>query len=146
MVVLPALFFGFTWLARRLAAGVVPMKQVFLSYAYLLVPLGLLAWIAFSVPLIFVNGAYILPVLSDPFGWGWDLFGTAQVAWSPVWPEYLVFAQIALLMYGLYVALRKAYAIGLTLFGSNTAATRGLVPMGVFSLAITLAFISFFAG
>lgn len=146
LVVLPAFFFGFTWLARRLAATVVPMKQVFLAYSYLLVPLGLLAWIAFSVPLIFVNGAYILTVLSDPFGWGWDLFGTAQVAWSPIWPEYLVFAQIALLMYGLYIALKKTYDVGLTLFGSSTAATRGLVPMGIFSVAVTLAFVGFFAG
>lgn len=39
---------------------------------------GLLAWIAFSVPLIFVNGSYIISVISDPFGWGWNLFGTAD--------------------------------------------------------------------
>ena len=23
------------------------------------------------------------PALSDPFGWGWNLFGTASVAWQP---------------------------------------------------------------
>ncbi len=52
-------------------------------------PLGLRAWIAFSFPLIMVNGAYVVQVISDPFGWGWDLFGTATLPWTPIYPEVI---------------------------------------------------------
>ena len=47
------------------------------NLAYALVPLGLGAWIAFSLSFVFVNLSYLWPALSDPFGWGWNLFGTA---------------------------------------------------------------------
>lgn len=147
LVVLPAIFYAFAWTARKVAGRVdLPMKPIFLGYSYMLVPLGLLAWIAFSVPLIFVNGSYIAVVLSDPFGWGWDLFGTANVPWAPLWPEYLVFIQIALLMFGFYIALKKSQVVGLSLFGDKLAAMRALIPMGLFAIAITFAFMKFFVG
>jgi polyferredoxin len=147
LVVVPAVFYGFTRLAKWSAGNPdVKTKQVFLGYSFVLVPLGLLAWIAFSFPLLFVNGSYILAVASDPFGWGWDLFGTAHTPWTPVIPEYLVYIQIPLLALGLYFALRRGYKIGLRLFGSDRAAVRGLVPIGVFSTLVTLGFLVFFAG
>ncbi|MFQ5652493.1 MAG: hypothetical protein ACE5IY_21385, partial [bacterium] len=108
--------------------------------------LGLLAWIAFSVPLLFVNGSYIISVISDPLGWGWDLFGTADFPWRPLWPEYLGFVQIALLLTGLYYALNRGYQIGESLFGAPQAALKGLIPVGAFSVAVTLAFLQFFVG
>lgn len=147
LAVVPALFYGFVLLARRFAnARHIPVKEVFLGYSYILVPLGLLAWIAFSVPLLFVNGSYIISVISDPLGWGWNLFGTAHFPWKPLWPEYLVFAQIVLLLTGLYYALNRGYQIGERMFGSSKSAARALIPMGTFSVAVTVAFLRFFAG
>ena len=40
-------------------------------------------WAAFSLSFVLANASYILVALSDPFGWGWNLFGTASVAWQP---------------------------------------------------------------
>ncbi|MFQ5650006.1 MAG: hypothetical protein ACE5IY_08695 [bacterium] len=147
LVFVPAVFSGCVWLARRFAnATDVAVKDVFLGYAYVLVPLGLLAWIAFSVPLLFVNGSYIISVISDPLGWGWNLFGTAHFPWRPLWPEYLGLVQIGLLLTGLFYALNRGYQIGERLFGTPQAALKGLVPVGVFSVAVTLAFLQFFVG
>jgi polyferredoxin len=147
LVIVPAIFYGCVWLARRLAnATHVPVKQVFLEYAFVLVPLGLLAWIAFSIPLLFVNGSYIISVISDPLGWGWNLFGTAHFPWTPLWPEYLGLVQIVVLLIGLYYALNRGYQIGERLFGSSEAAFKGLIPVSAFSVAVTLAFLQFFVG
>jgi len=41
------------------------LRTLFVRYAYLLVPVGLMAWVAFSVPLVMVNGTYILATASD---------------------------------------------------------------------------------
>ncbi|MFQ5864051.1 MAG: 4Fe-4S binding protein [bacterium] len=147
LVIVPAIFYGCIWLARRFAqAPHIPAKEVFLGYAFVLVPLGLLAWIAFSVPLLFVNGSYIVSVISDPLGWGWNLFGTADFPWRPLWPEYLGLVQIGLLLTGLFYALHRGYQIGERLFGSPQAAFKGLLPVGAFSLAVSLAFLQFFIG
>jgi hypothetical protein len=43
-----------------------------LRLAYILIPIGIFAWIAFSLPTIMVNYAYIISVFSDPLGQGWD--------------------------------------------------------------------------
>lgn len=147
LVIAPAIFYGCVLLSRYLAKAYDhTVKEVFLGYSYLLVPLGLLAWIAFSFPLLLVNGSYILVVLSDPLGWGWDLFGTANTPWKPLWPEYLGVLQIILLLIGLYYSLARSYQIGEKLFGSPKAALMGLLPMGLYSMAVTLGFMKFFIG
>jgi ferredoxin len=147
LVIVPAIFYACARMSRFFAgAKNTPVKDIFLQYSYVLVPLGLLAWIAFSVPLIFVNGSYIISVISDPLGWGWDLFGTAHVPWSPLFPEYLGIAQIALLLTGFGVAMNRGFQISTRLFGSDIAAVKGLIPIGVFSFGVTLTFLSFFVG
>lgn len=147
LIIVPAAFYGFSMLTQRITNSMhIPIKKIFLGYSYVLVPLGLIAWIAFSIPLIFVNGSYIISVISDPLGWGWDLFGTADFHWQPLIPEYLAFIQIPLLLTGLYYALSRGYTIGLELFNDPKVALKGLIPIGIFSLGITFAFMSFFIG
>ena len=152
LVIVPALFGGCVWLARKAAGRAkdeeqpADFKAVFLGYSYTMVPLGLMAWIAFSFPLLFVNGSYIVSVASDPFGWGWDLFGTAHVPWTPLIPEYLVYIQMPLLAIGLVYALRRALQIGHGLFGDNRRARRALWPIGGFCTVATCGFLMFFVG
>lgn len=76
-------------------------RQSFIAYAYALVPLGLSAWIAFSLAFAFANGSYLWPVLSDPLGWGWDLLGTANLAWTPYFTKILPGLQLFVLLVGL---------------------------------------------
>ncbi len=73
LVGLPGLFLLAVLAGRRLAGLRTPLKRLFIAFAYCLVPLGLAAWIAFSLSFVLANLSYLLPVLSDPFGWGWDL-------------------------------------------------------------------------
>jgi polyferredoxin len=146
LVVLPAVFWACVALARRLGGShLTTAKEAFLTFAYVLVPLGLLAWIAFSIPLMLVNGSYILVVLSDPLGWGWDLFGTAHTPWHPVFPEYVGYIQLVLLGVGLYYALQRGQQAARRLFPPATA-PRALLPIAAFVTAVTLAFAVFYMG
>jgi polyferredoxin len=147
LAIVPGVFYGFSYLSRRLSkVKTIAVKEVFKAYSYILVPLGLLAWIAFSFPLIFVNGSYIISVISDPLGWGWNLFGTAGFRWQPLLPEYLIYVQLILLLTGLGFAIDRGYTVGLRLFKSQKAAIGGLIPMACFATLVTLAFIVFFIG
>lgn len=147
LVLMPMTWGAAAWMGQRLAGNVgITVKQLFLRYSFLLVPLGLMAWIAFSFPLIMINGSYILTTLSDPMGWGWDLFGTAGLSWHPVLPEYLVYLQMALLLFGLGYTLRHGYRLAVGMFPTQRQGVRSLVPVGLVCTGITLAFIRLFAG
>lgn len=145
MLVLPSLFSAFHWVSRKVAgAEPKPWKESFLTMAYPLVPLGLCAWIAFSVPLIFVNGSYILVVMSDPFGWGWDLFHTAHVAWSPVIPQWMPAVQVAIMAIGLMLTLKQTFKQAGKLYEDAKAKFRFAAPMATFMTLIVLLFIKLY--
>lgn len=59
-------------------------KQRFATLSVALIPLGLMFWVAFSLSFVLTNATYILASLSDPLGLGWNLFGTAGIAWQPL--------------------------------------------------------------
>jgi hypothetical protein len=141
LLVLPGLFW-LTALAARTAARLqTPVKRLFVDYAYSLVPLGLIGWIAFSFSFVFVNGSYAVSVLSDPFGWGWNLFGTRPVPWSPFLPGLLTFLQVGLLLVGLVFSIVTAYRIGRQHARNDAQAWRGALPVTGFLTAITLVFL-----
>ena len=146
LVVLPGLFYCAVrigkWLCGKPEAK---MRELFLGFSYVFVPLGLLAWIAFSVPLMFVNGSYIISVISDPMGWGWDLFGTAHFPWTPFYPEVVAYIQVPLLLFGLYYALRTGYAFAKENF-EGPAAVRVFAPVAVLVTAITCGFMRLYVG
>ncbi|MDK1030491.1 MAG: hypothetical protein QGD94_00620, partial [Planctomycetia bacterium] len=144
---IPALWWVGSWLGKKLSGtGAVSVKDIFIRYSYILVPLGLLAWIAFSFPLIMVNGSYILMVLSDPLGNGWDLIGTAGIQWTPVLPEYVVYIQIVLLLFGLAFSLKRGYEIAKSLYEEKRQAARSLMPLAVLSAGFTLFLLRLFTG
>ena len=128
------------------ALTVPSMKDLFIRYGYTLVPLGLMAWIAFSFPLIMVSGSYIISVISDPLGHGWNLFGTAHFPWSPFHPEWMAYIQIPCLMFGLYYALRCGHSAAKGLWGDNRRAVLSLIPLAVLLTGITIAFVRMYTG
>jgi hypothetical protein len=117
---LPGLFYAAVALGQALSGGkgqststrkgrlFAAHRQSFVAFAYSLVPLGLAAWIAFSLSFVLANLSYLWPVLSDPLGWGWNLLGTAQAAWTPYLSGATPVLQAGVLLGGLLWAARTA--------------------------------------
>ena len=147
LLAVPALWFLLAWLGKKLSGDKeIPIKKIFLSYSYLLVPLGLLAWASFSLPAFMLNITHILSSISDPMGWGWDLFGMSHLEWKPFFPEYIPYIQIALLLTGLGFVMRRGYDIAQTLYGDAAAGIRSFLPFGLLCTGITIIFLRLFAG
>lgn len=146
LIGLPLLYYLTVFWGHRLAKSQVSVKVLFVRYGYTLVPLGLFAWIAFSIPLVMVNGSYIISIISDPLGWGWNLLGTADLHWTPILPEYGVFLQILLLSLGLFYSLKRGFEIALKLHNLTETAWKSLVPLAGLLLCITILFILLFVG
>jgi polyferredoxin len=132
-ILLPALFYLAIRIAQALDFSPQTFRQTFTAYAYSLAPLGLIFWIAFSLSFVFTNGSYLWPVLSDPFGWGWDLFGTASADWTPYLTQYIPVLQVVVLVAGLFWAARTVRKIA-----SAHKAPRQAWPVVVFCALITV--------
>lgn len=146
VVVLPGLYAPFVEIARRAGRRTVDFWTLFVRGAFGLVPLGLAAWIGFSVPLVLVNGAYVLQVLSDPFGWGWNLFGTKDVAWNPMGEAWIPLMQAGLIVLGLAVGIVKTRRALEPLFEEARDAGRAMVPMAAFLSLVAVGFLVLFTG
>ncbi len=106
-VILP----GFFTLGILKTESALPLEQRFASLATALIPLGLMFWVAFSLSFVLANASYIIASLSDPLGLGWNLFGTANLAWRPMLTFILAPAQTLALVGGLIWSTRTAQKV-----------------------------------
>jgi plastocyanin len=147
LLVVPGLFLLVTALSKGLSSvRGVSLKELFINYSYALVPMGLSMWIAFSFSFVFVNGSYAFPVISDPFGWGWDLFGTRSYPWTPVLIELVPYLQVATLVAGLVFSIYVAHRIERQHSADENRAIRGLIPIVAFLAVVSLAFLRLYLG
>jgi polyferredoxin len=146
LLIIPGLF----WLAvvvgaRRSCSGL-SIRQTFNEYSHALIPLGLAAWIAFSVGFALTNGSYALASMSDPLGWGWNLFGTRDAGWTPYLSGTAPIIQAVIILIGLVFSLRTSLKIGFRHDPSGTTAAPALSPVAGFLLACTLALLWVYLG
>jgi len=142
LVVVPGIFYACAAWARTIARVTrsVPTREMFIEYAYALVPLGLAAWAAFSVSFVLINFSYAWQVLSDPFGWGWNLFGTANWQWTPYLAGAQAFLQIPILLVGLVGAI----AIALRTAREQRVPQRAALPIVAFCVSFTLTMVGLY--
>lgn len=147
LIVTPGIFLVFAAASKLLAGSPSPsLKQLFVSYGYATVPLGLMGWIAFSLSFVLVNGSYAIPVISDPFGWGWDLFSTASYPWTPYVPQVLPYLQVPTLLGGLLLSILLADRIANENFANRNQAFRSLIPVALFLTGTTILFLRLYLG
>lgn len=129
LIIIPGILYFLSYAGSRLSKINVNTKVVFLAYTGALLPLGLMLWIAFVIPMLFVNVTFIMQSVSDPFGWGWDFFGTANIPWHQFLPQYIPWFQALLVLTGLYISLRNI---------KNTWESYQLKPLQVFLVCLPL--------
>ena len=135
------LFWGSAAISRFfIGSGAPKLGKIVKGLAYAVIPVALFYHLAHNSMHFFMEGQKIIPLLSDPFGWGWDLFGTAGQTYSPllalgtIWWVQVVFIVVGH-AYGVVIADR----IGRTLFAARGTVLRGLIPF----IALMVLFSSF---
>ncbi len=134
---LPGLFLLAVGVGRTLAGSKVPLKKTFVAQSHAIIPLGLMAWVAFTISFAFAKFSYVWSVLSDPFGWGWNLFGTAQLPWTPYLSSITPLLQVLALLGGLVwtsIWVRRIAQEELP----EKLATRQSLPVMLFCLIFTV--------
>jgi hypothetical protein len=112
-------------------------RQVAQRFAHTLVPIGLAYAVSHYFTLILFEGQQLIATISDPFGLGWDLFGTADrrvdffiTSSTPVW-----LLQVTFIVCGHLVGVVLAHDRSLHDFGRD--AVRSQYAMLVLMIVLT---------
>jgi hypothetical protein len=146
LLVFPGLFALTALASKRLAGERIEFRPLILRLSYLLVPIGIFAWIAFSLPMLMVNYNYILVVLSDPLGLGWNLLGTANYPFKPFAPEWIPPIQGVIMLAGVYFSLSRGYLGLKNLLPETISRFKALLPASFFTLIVVNIFLKIYMG
>jgi hypothetical protein len=119
-------------------------REIFLEYAGSLLPFAIMNWIAFVIPMLFVNITFIKQSFSDPFGWGWDFFGTANTPWHQFVPEFIPWFQAVAVLTGLYLSLRNTRKSSMASGLDPVQVLKISFPVNLFLTAVAVAMLLFF--
>jgi len=130
-VVFLTVYLVFSAAIRQLSGERATVSDVARRFVFSLVPIALAYNLAHFVSLIAIQGQLIIPLASDPFGSGWDLFGTADYKLNigilnarTVW-----FLSVAAIVLGHIVAVYIAHVISLRTVSDHSSALKGQYPM-----------------
>src|SRR5215210_64774 len=145
VILLPLLFFGiylgFVGLSRILGGGgEVGFGRFAAAYAFSLVPIAIAYQMAHYYTYLLIQGQMIISLISDPLGWGWNLFGTAgfQPRYGIVGASFVWYSQVALIVVGHVIAVYLAHSISLRLLRDPARAFRSQLPMLVLMVLYTI--------
>jgi len=141
----PFVYFGvylaFIALTRWAARSERPVRELALDFAYALLPIALVYNVTHYFTLLLTQGVKAASLLSDPFGWGWNLFGTAMLWRAPILPDlgWVWHAQVGLILLGHIASVYLAHRVALRVFPARGRAVLSQLPMLGLMVAFTVA-------
>jgi len=145
VILLPLLYFGiylgFVELSRILGGGgEAGFRQFAAAYAFSLVPIAIAYQMAHYYTYLLTQEQMIISLISDPFAWGWNLFGTAsfEPRYGIVGASFVWYSQVALIVTGHVIAVYLAHAISWRLLRDPGRAFRSQLPMLVLMVLYTI--------
>jgi hypothetical protein len=88
---------------------------------------------------------FVLQSVSDPFNWGWDLFGTAGSRWHIFWSPAIPWLQVVCVIVGVIYSVRTLYFCWREQVTSKRQAFLGMLPLASFQWLVAAGMIYFFA-
>ena len=124
-------YLSFSYLMSRSVGGHPGAGELARSFVYSLIPIALAYNIAHFLTLLIIQGQLIIPLASDPFGRGWDLFSTADytINIGIISARSLWFLSIAVIVAGHVIAVYLAHKTAIRLFKEPAMALRSQFPM-----------------
>ena len=143
LVALPLIFLtvylAFAAAVRALSSEGASVPQVACRFVFSLVPIALAYNLAHFLTLLAVQGQLIIPLASDPFGFGWDLFGTAdyQLNTGILTAKFVWFMSIGAIVVGHVIAVYISHVTSLRGGPQHADALRGQLPIVLLMVAYT---------
>ncbi|WP_143198337.1 hypothetical protein [Bradyrhizobium sp. AS23.2] len=122
-------------------------RQTAQSFALTLIPIALGYHVAHYLVYLLVQGQYIVPLLSDPFGYGWNLFGTAS--YRPniaiVGARFAWYTAVGAVLLGHIAAVYLAHVQAMQTFAARKLALASQIPLTALMVVYTCVSLSILA-
>ncbi len=134
-----AIFWAVSSVSRRMAgSSQYGTKHVFIWFALAFIPLAISLHLAHNYFHLLEEGVVIIPNLSDPFGFGWNLFGTAGTSVTILPSNVISILQFLTIGFGLLASGYALYRLPLNMFKVRAQAFRSMVPMVVLLIGLAV--------
>ena len=133
-------FLGFCWLAREASDSERSVVEIAGLFVFSLVPIAIAYHLAHYLSYLLLAGQLIIPLASDPFGIGWNLFGTAGygIDISIIGAKFVWYTALVAIVVGHVFAVGVAHFVALKAFETPSAALASQYPFLVLMVAYTM--------
>ena len=125
------------WLTKRLTKTAISITQLALAFIPSLVPIAFVYNVCHYYTMLLSEFANLPVLATDPFGFGWNIFGVelplpTYLEMSTIWHT-----QVALILTGHVVSVYLSHKIALRVFPSRRAVVLSQIPLLVLMVAYT---------
>ena len=144
LALFPVLFLAAYWLTAwamaRLTGSDRPVAYLACTFVLSLVPIAVAYHLSHYFSLLLTAGQFIVPLVSDPFGWGWNLLGTRgyEINIALVSPYVFWYGATTIIVIGHVIAVYLAHVVALREFATRGAAMLSQIPMVVLMVGYTM--------
>ncbi len=130
----------FSWLTARAAGRDHSPCVAAGGFVLTLVPIAIAYHLAHYLSYLLLAGQFIIPLASDPFGFGWDLFGTANhtMVLGVANARFIWYAAVAFVLTGHIAAVYLGHVMALRFYGEGAVALRSQLPLLVLMVGYTM--------
>ncbi len=135
LLLFPLVFFIVYMLTCLFAVEITSCERTYQEivglFIYSLVPIAIAYHLAHYLSYLLVSGQFIIPLFSDPFGFGWNLFGTANYKTniSVIGAKFVWYAAVTAIVVGHIIAVGVAHIVAMRAFKTKKLALRSQYPM-----------------
>ena len=128
------------WSTPATARANISITELARLFVLSLIPIALAYHLAHYLSFLLIVGQYMIPLASDPFGFGWDLLGTRLyfVNIGIVDARFVWITSVIAIVTGHIVAVWLAHVVALRKFREGHAALRSQIPMLFLMVAYTM--------
>lgn len=133
-------FFLFLWLGTLITHPQAQcVSDLAMRFGFSLLPITLVYHATHYYTLLLSQGVKIRGLISDPFGWQWNLFGTAISGRLPILPpmEWIWYSQVGLILLGHIASVWLAHAEALRFYPNRRQAALSQLPILVLMVLFT---------
>ena len=134
------LYFVFCRLMIFTSGVKVDTKTISAGLVYSLIPISIAYHLAHYTSFILIQGQLIIPLLSDPFGFKWDILGTRnyEVDIGVINALFIWYLSVIVIVVGHMMAVFISHFRSVSLFGTFRAALRSQFPMLILMVGYTM--------
>ena len=135
-----SIFFLVCWLTSISISRSLSPDRLARYYVSSLIPIALAYHLAHYLNFLLIQGQLIIPLASDPFGFGWDLFGSAsyKLDISYIGARFAWYMSVVSIVVGHIVAVYLGHVAGFGVSKTNPGTFETQIPMLVLMIGYTV--------